>query len=66
VKISGEDFAKKQEELLSSFHPILAKALRIKAYEDGHSAGMDEVLIHLAGLVSDFEEVNSILMEAKH
>lgn len=63
--MTNEEFSVKKAKELVGIHPVLANVLSMNAYERGHSAGHEEVLGILSGLVADFEEVNLLLLNQK-
>jgi hypothetical protein len=66
TRMTQEEFNAKQEELLKDVHPKLASVLSYKAYEDGHYAGREEVIVHLRNLVHEFREINELLKLGLH
>ena len=54
--MNNEQYAKKQEEILKDIPVEFHSALSYYAYEQGHSAGLDECFGVLQGLVSMLKE----------
>ena len=54
-RMTDEEYAKKQEELLEDIPKEFHSALSSMAYEDGHSSGYEECINILHGLVSDLK-----------
>jgi hypothetical protein len=54
--MTAEEFAGKEKPLLEELPLELRSAVSYMAYESGHSAGYDEVLNELKGLVGDLNE----------
>lgn len=52
-RMTNEEFATQQAELLKDVPEEFKSAMSYMAYEDGHSAGHEEVINILRGLVSD-------------
>jgi hypothetical protein len=55
-RMTGEEFEKKQADLLQDISEEFRGAISYMAYEHGHSAGYEEVIILVQDLVSNFEE----------
>lgn len=55
-RMTDEEFAKKQTELLKDIPKELHAALSYMAWERGHSAGYEEVIGDLQDLVSNLQE----------
>jgi len=53
ARMTGEEFAVKQNELLIQLPSQFRSAISYMAYERGHSAGHEEVLGILSGLIFD-------------
>lgn len=53
-----EVFEAAQDQRLRFTHPILAKAVKRIAWEQGHAYGYHEVLNHIDILLDQLEEVN--------
>jgi len=54
--MTANEYQIQESELLSKIPPELRSVLSYMAYERGHSAGYEEVLGVLQGLVSDLEK----------
>ena len=55
-RMTAEEFEKKQKDILGDIPDEFKSALSYMAYERGHSAGYEEVIIHLQDLVSNLQE----------
>ena len=55
--MTSEQYEAKQKELLNGIPEEFQSALSYMAYEQGHSAGYDECIIVLSGLVSELRPV---------
>ena len=53
--MTSEEYGAKQNELLKDIPEEFHSALCSMAYESGHSAGMEECISHLSGLISDLK-----------
>jgi hypothetical protein len=60
-KKAAEDFAAKQAALLDEVPEVVACFIRVKAWEDGHSSGYQEVLSHVESLAYDMKDIISAL-----
>jgi hypothetical protein len=54
-RMTGDEFAAAQKEILEDIPEEFQGTLSYMAYESGHSAGYEEVINYLRGLVSDLE-----------
>lgn len=61
--MTEQEFTQKQAELLKDIPEELKGTLSYMAYERGHSAGYEEVICVLQGLVSDLHEPLQKLVE---
>jgi len=55
-RMTEEEFGKKQADLLQDIPEEFRGTISYMAYEHGHSAGYEEVIILIQDLVSNFEE----------
>jgi hypothetical protein len=60
--MTDEEYTAQVNEVLEGVHPVLASALRMNAYDHGHSSGREEALGILQGLVYDFRKVNDVML----
>jgi hypothetical protein len=56
IKMSCQKRDEERDELLSRVPKEFRSQLSYMAYERGHSAGEDEVILHLGSLIDDLEE----------
>ena len=56
ARMTEQEYTEAQAELLKDFPPEFKGTLSYMAWERGHSAGYEEVLNELRGLVSDLKE----------
>jgi hypothetical protein len=54
--MTNEEFASTQTEILKDIPEEFKSALSYMAYERGHSAGNEEIVNELRGLVSDLQQ----------
>jgi flagellar biosynthesis/type III secretory pathway protein FliH len=50
------EFANQQQEMLKEIPKEFRSAMSYKAWEDGHSAGYEEVILLLSNLIDAFKE----------
>jgi len=55
-RMTSEEFASKEKEILSAIPQEFHSAVSSQAYEDGHAYGYEEVLIHVQNLVGMLEK----------
>ena len=55
-RMTPEEFASQEEELLSRLSPEVRSAVSWMAYDRGHAYGYEECLIHVQEMVENLEE----------
>lgn len=50
-RMTAEEFERKQTELLAQLPEEFRGGVSFKAWQDGHSAGFEEVILHITELV---------------